>query len=421
MIYCLADINSFYCSVERAFNPRLVGVPIVVLANNDHIVISRSKEAKALGIKMGARYFENITFFKRHSVQVFSSNYTLYHDISNRVMSVLSTFAHHIENYSIDESFLIIDGENINLSLADYGRRIQNDILRITHVPIGIGFGPTKTLAKLANHAAKMWPKTGGVVDLSAKIRQRKLMSLLAVEEVWGIGHKVAAKLKTMGINTVLDLADSNTATIRKTFGVVVERTVRELNGESCIELEAVRKVKQQIISSKSFGKKVACYVEMHQAICSYAERSAEKLREEGQLCKVVSVFIHTSHYSSDPAYHNQAVERLIYPSADTRDIINAAVRALNTIWREGYTYHKASIMLSDFTDSTVTQYDLFTETQPFRASEALMHTLDEMNKSGKFNIGFAGKGVDPAWQMRRGMLSPAYTTNINELPIAKI
>ncbi len=421
MMFAHCDINSFYCSCESAFNPRLRGLPIVVLANNDHIVISRSKEAKALGIKMGTLYFENANFFKKNNVQVFSSNYTLYQDISDRTMSVLSTFSDVMEVYSIDEAFLIVS-ENKRLGgYEEFGRAIQKDILQIAHVPIGVGFGPTKTLAKLANHAAKSWVKTGGVVELSQKTRQRKLMSLLPVDEIWGVGHRISAKLRMMGINTALDLADANIATIRKTFGVVVERTVRELNGEPCIEIEEVRKVKEQIISSKSFGKKVQCYDEMHQAICSYAERAGVKLRAENQLCGIVSVFLGTSHYSPGPMYSNRATERLVYASADTRDIINAAVKALGVIWKEGYQYHRAGVMLSDFSSSSVTQFDLFSSSKPFKRSEELMALLDNMNRSGKFNIGFAGKGCDPSWGMRRGMLSPEYTTNVNDLPIAKV
>ncbi|MEI9535355.1 translesion error-prone DNA polymerase V subunit UmuC [Moellerella wisconsensis] len=352
---------------------------------------------------------------------ILSQLYTLYQNVSDRVMSVLAGFSIGMEVYSIDEAFLTVPDRIPNSSLEDFGRAIQQDILQITHVPVGVGFGPTKTLAKLANHAAKSWSKTGGVVDLSQKTRQRKLMALLPVGDVWGVGRRIAAKLKVMGIHTILDLADADIAMIRKTFGVVVERTVRELNGDACIELEEVRKVKEQIISSKSFGKKVERYDDMHQAVCSYAERASMKLREEDQLCSVVSVFVSTSHYSPGSMYSNRAIERLVYPSADTRDIINAAVRALNAIWRDGHQYHKAGIMLSDFTDSKITQFDLFNEVQPFKRSEELMRMLDDMNRSGKFNIGFAGKGCDPTWQMRRGMLSPEYTTNVNEIPIAKV
>lgn len=312
-------------------------------------------------------------------------------------------------------------GMDRNFHLEDYGRLIQKRVLQIAHVPVGVGFAQTKTLAKLANHAAKTWSKTGGVVDLSCISRQRKLMSLLAVNEVWGIGRKISKRLNSMGIITALDLANAETTMIRKTFGVVIERTVRELNGEPCIELEEIQKTKQQIICSRSFGKKIETYDDMHQAVCDYAERAAEKLRQEKQLCSIVSTFIQTSYYAQGEQYHNHHSERLEYPSADTRDIINAAVHALRKIWKSGIRYHKAGIMLADFTDSTITQLNLFSEKQPFKASDKLMKTLDQLNNSGIGKVWFAGKGVDTGWRMKREMLSPAYTTNIKELPIVRI
>lgn len=420
-MFALVDVNSFYASCERIFRPDLANKPIIVLSNNDGCVIARSKEVKKIGIKMGALFFEIRHLIKKHDIQVFSSNYTLYADISNRVMDTLSTFSPRVETYSIDEQFLDMTGMDRNFHLGDYGRLIQKRVLQIAHVPVGVGFAQTKTLAKLANHAAKTWSKTGGVVDLSCISRQRKLMSLLAVNEVWGIGRKISKRLNSMGIITALDLANAETTMIRKTFGVVVERTVRELNGEPCIELEEIQKTKQQIICSRSFGKKIETYDDMHQAVCDYAERAAEKLRQEKQLCSIVSTFIQTSYYAQGEQYHNHHSERLEYPSADTRDIINAAVHALQKIWKSGVRYHKAGIMLADFTDSTITQLNLFSEKQPFKASDKLMKTLDQLNNSGVGKVWFAGKGVDIGWRMKREMLSPAYTTNIKELPILKI
>ncbi|MBI6530058.1 translesion error-prone DNA polymerase V subunit UmuC [Proteus vulgaris] len=294
-------------------------------------------------------------------------------------------------------------------------------ILQITHVPVGVGFAQTKTLAKLANHAAKTWTKTGGVVDLSVPLRQKRLMALLPVNEVWGVGRKISNRLNAMGIFTALDLANAETTMIRKTFGVVVERTVRELNGESCIELEEIAKTKEQIICSRSFGKKIELYEHMHQAICEYSERAAEKLRTEKQLCSIVSIFIQTSHYGSGPQYHNHNSERLEYPSSDTRDIINAAVRSLKTIWKSGVRYHKAGIMLTDFSDTSVVQLNLFSESKLFKGSEQLMKTLDLINSRGISKVWFAGKGIDTSWRMKREMLSPAYTTKITDLPVVKV
>ncbi|KNZ82444.1 Y-family DNA polymerase, partial [Morganella morganii] len=234
-MFALVDVNSFYASCERVFRPDLTGKPVIVLSNNDGCVIARSAEAKALGIKMGALYYECRAFCNKNNVTVFSSNYALYGDMSSRVMTLLSSFAPATEIYSIDEAFLDLTGMTRTFSLEDYGREIQAAILQKTHLPVGVGIAPTKTLAKIANHAAKTWKKTGGVVDISDPLRQRKLLALMPVSEVWGIGRRISARLNTMGIRTALDLANAAPATIRKTFGVVTERTLRELNGEPCI------------------------------------------------------------------------------------------------------------------------------------------------------------------------------------------
>ncbi|WP_336313795.1 translesion error-prone DNA polymerase V subunit UmuC [Providencia sp. PROV036] len=387
---------------------------------NDGCVIARSSEAKKLGVKMGELYYERHSFYRQNNINIFSSNYVLYADMSNRVMSLLSTFAPRLEIYSIDEAFLDFAGMNNTFNLEEYGREIQSTILQNTHLPVGIGIAPTKTLAKLANHAAKTWKKTGGVVELSSEQRQRKLLSLIPIEEVWGIGRRISAKLRIMDVNTALDLANASVATIRKTFGVTLERTLRELNGEPCIELEEVRKIKQQILCSRSFGQKVLDIETMRKAVCDYAERAAEKLREEKQRCKIIGLFIQTSRHASGEDYANSINIKLEYPSRDTRDIINAAMRGLNIIWCDGYRYYKAGIILSDFTDSAVTQLDMFSTQKPFRNSDELMKTLDAINKSGQGKVWFASKGSDSGYKMKREMLSPAYTTNFDELPVVK-
>ncbi|MCG5292280.1 MULTISPECIES: translesion error-prone DNA polymerase V subunit UmuC [Providencia] len=419
-MFALVDVNSFYASCEKVFRPDLAGKPVIVLSNNDGCVIARSSEAKKLGVKMGELYYERHSFYRQNNINIFSSNYVLYADMSNRVMSLLSTFAPSLEIYSIDEAFLDFAGMNNTFNLEEYGREIQSTILQNTHLPVGIGIAPTKTLAKLANHAAKTWKKTGGVVELSSEQRQRKLLSLIPIEEVWGIGRRISAKLRVMDVNTALDLANASVATIRKTFGVTLERTLRELNGEPCIELEEVRKIKQQILCSRSFGQKVLDIETMRKAVCDYAERAAEKLREEKQRCKIIGLFIQTSRHASGEDYANSINIKLEYPSSDTRDIINAAMRGLNTIWRDGYRYYKAGIMLSDFTDSDVTQFDMFSTQKPFRNSDELMKTLDAINKSGQGKVWFASKGSDSGYKMKREMLSPAYTTNFDKLPVVK-
>lgn len=294
-MFALVDVNSFYASCERIFRPDIANKPVIVLSNNDGCVIARSKEVKLLGIKMGALYFEIQSLVKKHDIQVFSSNYTLYADISNRVMDTLSGFAPRVETYSIDEQFLDMTGMLRNFPLEDYGRKIQQRILQIAHVPVGVGFAQTKTLAKLANHAAKTWTKTGGVVDLSATSRQKRLMSLVPVNEVWGVGRKISNRLNAMGIVTALDLARAETTMIRKTFGVVVERTVRELNGESCIELEEVAKTKEQIICSRSFGKKLSSM-----SIC--IRLSASIQREQQRNFELKNESVPLSLFLSKPA-----------------------------------------------------------------------------------------------------------------------
>ncbi|HGN1201410.1 translesion error-prone DNA polymerase V subunit UmuC [Providencia rettgeri] len=419
-MFALVDVNSFYASCEKVFRPDLAGKPVIVLSNNDGCVIARSSEAKKLGVKMGELYYERHSFYRQNNINIFSSNYVLYADMSNRVMSLLSTFAPRLEIYSIDEAFLDFAGMNNTFNLEEYGRKIQSTILQNTHLPVGIGIAPTKTLAKLANHAAKTWKKTGGVVELSCKQRQRKLLSLIPIEEVWGIGRRISAKLRIMDVNTALDLANASVATIRKTFGVTLERTLRELNGEPCIELEEVRKIKQQILCSRSFGQKVLDIETMRKAVCDYAERAAEKLREEKQRCKIIGLFIQTSRHASGEDYANSINIKLEYPSSDTRDIINAAMRGLNTIWLDGYRYYKAGIILSDFTDSDVTQFDMFSTQKPFRNSDELMKILDSINKSGQGKVWFASKGGDSGYKMKREMLSPAYTTNFDELRVVK-
>ena len=419
-MFALVDVNSFYASCERVFRPDLTGKPVIVLSNNDGCVIARSSEAKALGIKMGALYYECRAFCHKNNVTVFSSNYALYGDMSSRVMTLLSSFAPATETYSIDEAFLDFTGMTRTFSLEDYGREIQAAILQKTHLPVGVGIAPTKTLAKLANHAAKTWKKTGGVVDLSDPLRQRKLMAITPVSGVWGVGRRISVRLSTMGISTALDLADASVSTIRKVFGVITERTLRELNGEPCIELEEVRKVKQQILCSRSFGVKVTDIGTMRKAVCEYAERSAEKLREEKQRCRMIGLFVQTSRQANGPDYANSANVSLEYPSWDTRDIISASMRALDSIWRDGYRYYKAGIMLSDFSDSSVTQFDMFSTQKPFRNSDELMKTIDTINHSGLGRVWFAGKGGDSGYKMKREMLSPAYTTNFSQLPVVK-
>lgn len=417
-MFALVDVNSFYASCETVFRPDLKGRPVVVLSNNDGCVIARSAEAKQF-VKMGDPYFKQKDIFRRHGVICFSSNYELYADMSNRVMTTLEELSPRCEIYSIDEAFCDLTGVRNCRDLTDFGREIRETVLRRTHLTVGVGIAQTKTLAKLANHAAKQWQlQTGGVVDLSNLERQRKLMALLPVDEVWGVGRRISKKLEAMGIKTVLQLADTDIRFIRKHFNVVLERTVRELRGESCLGLEEFAPVKQEIVCSRSFGGRITEYHEMRQAICSYASRAAEKLRGEHQYCRFISAFVKTSPFAlNEPYYGNSASVKLLTPTQDSRDIIGAATSCLDAIWKDGHRYQKAGVMLGDFYSQGVAQLNLFDDNAPRKNSEKLMEVLDHLNaKDGRGTLYFAGQGIQTAWQMKREMLSPRYTTRYSDL-----
>ncbi|MGP9420189.1 Y-family DNA polymerase [Ewingella sp. AOP9-I1-14] len=421
-MFALADVNSFYASCETVFRPDLKGRPVVVLSNNDGCVIARSAEAKKLGIKMGDPFFKMRDLFERHKIVTFSSNYALYADMSSRVMTVLEEMAPAVEIYSIDEAFMNLQGVSNCKNLEEFGREVRAKVLQWTGLTVGVGIGPTKTLAKLANHAAKKWTKTGGVVDLSLLARQRKLMALVEVGDVWGVGRRISKKLNDMGITTALQLADAPTGLIRKHFNVVLERTVRELRGEPCLELEEFAPTKQQIVCSRSFGDRVTEYELMREAICSHAVRAAEKLRGERQYCRHISAFVKTSPFSVNEVYYGKtAGTKLQIPTQDSRDIVAAAAQCLDAIWQDGHRFQKCGVMLGDFYSQGVAQLGLFDEYKPRSNSEQLMAVLDGINHSGKGRVWFAGQGVQKSWEMKRQMLSPAYTTRFSDLMRVKV
>lgn len=418
-MFALVDVNSFYASCETAFRPDLKGRPVVVLSNNDGCVIARNTEAKRAGVKMGDPYFRQKDLFRRYGVVCFSSNYELYADMSSRVMSTLEAMSPRCEIYSIDEAFCDLTGVRNCRVLQEFGQELKDAVYQNTGLAVGVGIAQTKTLAKLANHAAKKWQRqTGGVVDLSNQDRQRKLMAALPVDEVWGVGRRISKKLEAMGIKTVLDLADTDIRFIRKHFNVVLERTVRELRGEPCLELEEFAPVKQEIVCSRSFGERITDYDAMRQAICSYASRAAEKLRGEHQYCRFISTFVKTSPFAlNEPYYGNSASVKLLTPTQDSRDIIAAATRSLDAIWKDGHRYQKAGVMLGDFFSQGIAQLNLFDDNAPRRGSEKLMEVLDHLNaKEGKGALYFAGQGIQQQWAMKREMLSPRYTTRYEDL-----
>ncbi|EMH7334753.1 translesion error-prone DNA polymerase V subunit UmuC [Serratia marcescens] len=393
---------------------------LVAFRYNDGCIIARSAAAKRLGYKMGDPWFKVAREAERRGVVAFSSNYSLYSDMSDRVMTILQQLTPRVEIYSIDEAFCDLTGMRRLTALDEFGQQLREQIQRRTHLTVGVGIAPTKTLAKLAQYASKRWPATKGVVDLSCRQRQEKLMALVPVEEVWGIGRQLAKKLQLMGSDTALKLSRLSPAFARKQFSVVVERTVRELNGISCLGLEEFAAPKEQIICSRSFGEKPTDEDSVHQAICAHAERAAEKLRAEHQYCKRISVFVSTSPFAENEVfYKNQASTELAVATQDTRDIIGAALKALEAVFIPGHRYHRAGVILTDFRSGKVSQLTLFDEYQPQHNSDKLMELLDRLNFSGTTKVWFAGQGIQSAkadWKMRRENLSPCWTTKYADI-----
>ena len=420
-VFALVDCNNFYASCEKLFRPDLKDTPVVVLSNNDGCVVARSREAKLLGIKMGVPVFQIKSEMLRHGILAFSSNYALYTDLSSRVMRTLEEMAPRVEVYSIDEAFLDLTGIESVLSLVEFGQQVRERIGHWIGITVCVGIAPTKTLAKLANHAAKKYPATQGVVDLTNPDRQRRLLALVPVDDVWGVGRRLSKRLNALGITTALDLANASPRAIRDQFSVVLERTVRELNGESCIELEEIPPTKKQIVCSRSFGEKVTHFELLREAVCEYATRATEKLRKEQQQAKVMTVFIRTSPFKdNEPQYSNSASGELLIPSCDTRDFIELANHLLKRIWKDGFRYAKAGVMLSDFYDPGMFQPGLFDDISTRSNSQQLMSVLDTINQSGAGKVFFAGQGTKKDWSMKREHLSPAYTTRWDQLPRVK-
>ncbi|KNA39796.1 translesion error-prone DNA polymerase V subunit UmuC [Escherichia coli] len=422
-MYALADVNSFYTSCEKVFRPDLRNKPVVVLSNNDGCIIARSPEAKRLGIKMGVQWFQLKSVKFSEPVIAFSSNYPLYASMSNRVMVHLEALAPRVEQYSIDEMFLDVRGIDSCIDFEDFGQQLRKHVRNGTGLTIGVGMGPTKTLAKSAQWASKEWPQFGGVLALMPDNirRAEKLLSLQPVEVIWGMGRRISKKLNTMEITTALQLA-------REPY--IYQEKLQCGSGENGPRTQW-RKLyftggrtapQQQIVCSRSFGERVTTYEAMRQAVCRYAERAAEKLRGECQFCRHIAIFLKTSPFAvNEPYYGNVASEKLLIPTQDTRDIIAAAVRILDRIWVDGHRYAKAGCILNDFTPTGLSHLNLFDDTQPRSNSNQLMKVVDSINHSGLGKEWFAGRGIAPEWQIKREMLSPAYTTRWNELPVARL
>lgn len=414
-MYALVDCNNFYVSCERLFRPELRGLPVVVLSNNDGCVVSRSNEAKALGIKMGEPFFQVRHHVHESGLEVCSSNYALYANLSARVMRLLRGMAPRIEVYSIDEAFLDLRGMQIDLE--QLGRDIRARVLREVGIPVGVGIAPTKTLSKLANWGAKKWPATGGVVDLRPLARQRRLMALAEVGEVWGIGRRLSTRLGAMGITTALQLADYDHKTLRRLFSINVERTARELTGEGCFALDDGPEPKKMIAATRSFGQRIYDLAGLEEAVATYASRAAEKLRAQQQYCQLLQVFIRSSAFAQGAErYSRAATVPLHYPTADTRDLVAAAQAGLRSIFTPGPGYAKAGVILMDFVGAGQHTDDMFAPA-PRPNSDRLMAVIDGINsRQGRGAVRLARAVPERGWAMRREHMSPRFTTSWREL-----
>lgn len=418
----LVDVNNFYVSCERVFRPDLERVPMVVLSNNDGCVVARSAEVKALGVAMGFPWHKMQELAQQHGIRAFSSNYTLYGDMSRRVMSVLAQFAPDQEVYSIDECFLDLTPQP-HLAITATGQAIRRRVRQWTGLPVCVGVGSTKTLAKLANHVAKKNPEWNGVCDLEtlAPADCQALFARIAVGEVWGVGRRTEAKLLDQGIATVADLRAADAAGIRAQMGVVMERTIRELNGAPCLQLDDVAPDKQQIICSRSFGLPVFRAEELAEPLRDYTARAAEKLRRQGSVAGALSVWLETNRFRPQDAQHHPTTTiRLPCPTDDTLELTRLATGLMRLLWRDGHRYAKAGVMLSELSPKGTVQRGLFDDAPTKDARrDQLMSVLDAATRKwgrGTIAPGTAGLADPRRWAMRRGTVTPAYTTRWHDL-----
>ena len=410
----IVDCNNFYASCERLFKPRLNGKPVVVLSNNDGCVIARSNEAKALGIKMGDAYHLRKQEFARWGVVIFSSNYALYGDVSARVMRVLSEFTPDLEIYSIDEAFLGLSG------FADpeaHARQLRAAVGQRVGIPVCVGIAPTKTLAKVANRTAKKDPQSGGVCYLATEAAQTAALEKLALDDLWGVGYRLPRRLAEIGITTPLQLRDADPTLIRQRFNVVLQRTVMELQGTPCIDLEQDSPDSKTICCSRSFGRYVEGYDELAEALTAYVSRAAEKMRRQGLATPAVMVMLQTNrHNPEQPQYHATRHVKLTIATADTGRLIRAALWGLRRVYRPGFQYKKTGILFLDLAQAAAVQGSLFLRPDtPERVR--LMTIVDELNaRYGRDRVRFACSGMDRPWKLKAEFLSQRYTTRWGEL-----
>ena len=411
----LVDVNNFYVSCERLFNPKLLNKAVVVLSNNDGCIISRSNEAKLLGIKMGTPLFKIKSVIKSSSIIALSSNYSLYADISNRTMILLASFSPQQEIYSIDECFLDLSG---NRELNATGQIIKKKLWQYLDMPVCVGIAPTKTLAKLANYCAKKQPEWSGVCDLSelSTIRIDNIMSKINVSEVWGVGNKTSDKLNSIGIYSVLDLKKSDAIYMKNKFSISLEKIIYELNKTICFPIESKTPLKKQIVTSRSFGRPIQRYNLLVEAITTFTSRAAYKSRQQNTLAEYVSVFISSSPFQKKPYFYQNIITlKLPYPTSDTNLILSIALEGAQSIYKSNIKYVKCGIILSGLVDKHSRQ-DYLWPVETLQRSR-LTQVIDTINfKFDKQSIRIATQPINPIWKMKQSRKSQSFTTSWNEL-----
>jgi len=419
-LYALLDCNNFYVSCERVFNPELEGQPVVVLSNNDGCIIARSNEAKGLGLRMGEPYFRAKSLLDRNRVRVFSSNYALYGDMSRRVMEQVGRLEPEVEVYSIDEAFIRLPAAKEEV-LRITGGDIRASVRQHTGIPVSIGFGPTKTLAKIANRMAKKHPEYDGVFVILPESDIGSILKGIEAGEVWGIGNRSSRKLADHGIFTAYDLSRADEVWVRKHLSITGVRTMRELRGISCFPLEEVPPPKHSIACSRSFGSLVTDFMEMREAAVSYVSRAAEKLRAQQLKAGCLTLYLTTNRFRIDqPQYADSRTVTFSCPTADTAELIAQAMRCLKELFRRGYAYQKVGVVLCDLTSAHIHhQANLFTV--PRRNRESLHKALDRINhRWGRDTLQYGSAGLVKPWHHKQAMKSPSYTTNWHELPVVR-
>ncbi len=417
-IFALADCNNFYVSCERVFNPKLIGKPVIVLSNNDGCVVARSEEAKSFGIKMGEPVFKIEDIIKANKILVYSSNYSLYGDMSKRVMNSLKEFVPKIEIYSIDEAFLDLSDFG-NYDITKYCREIKKTVEKWTGIPISIGISSTKTLAKIANRIAKKSKKAKGVLDLTENTFHKQALESVGVSDVWGVGRSYSDFLTKSGINNAMQLRDADSNYIKQKMGIEGVRLINELKGTLCYSLEESPPPKKGITVSRSFKTPIKTIDNLSEAIANFISIGAGKLRKEKASSGEVSIFIMTSRFNKEGYYSKSKKYILAVPSNDTSELLSFALKSLREIFKKNCTYKRAGIMFGKIVSEKYVQQDLF-DNKNRKRSKKLMETLDKINiKMGTSTIKYAAQGLsgNPGWKPACKRRSKRYTTDWNSLP----